>query len=71
MGASLLTDEEIVLNNVPDSADVKTMIEILESAGKEIDRHDDHTIRGTGRINSDIPYEPVRKMRLLLMYMGP
>jgi UDP-N-acetylglucosamine 1-carboxyvinyltransferase len=72
MGASLLTDEEIVLNNVPDLADVKTMIEILESAGKEIDRYDDQLIiRGTGRINSDIPYEPVRKMRASFNVYGP
>lgn len=72
MGASLLTDDDIVLNNVPDLADVKTMVEILESAGKEIDRYDDQLIiKSTGKINSDIPYEPVRKMRASFNVYGP
>ncbi|PNR99759.1 UDP-N-acetylglucosamine 1-carboxyvinyltransferase [Petrotoga mexicana DSM 14811] len=72
MGASLLTDDDIELRNVPDLADVRTMIEILESAGKVIERFDDQLIiRSSGNINSEIPYEPVRKMRASFNVYGP
>lgn len=72
MGASLLTDEDIVLKNVPDLADVRTMIEILESAGKEVERYDDElVIKSSGILNSEIPYEPVRKMRASFNVYGP
>ncbi|MDK2906550.1 MAG: UDP-N-acetylglucosamine 1-carboxyvinyltransferase [Petrotoga sp.] len=72
MGASLLTDDDIELRNVPDLADVRTMIEILESAGKEIERFDDQLIiKSSGTINSEIPYEPVRKMRASFNVYGP
>ncbi|TDX16203.1 MULTISPECIES: UDP-N-acetylglucosamine 1-carboxyvinyltransferase [Petrotoga] len=72
MGASLLTDDDIELRNVPDLADVRTMIEILESAGKVIERFDDQLIiKSSGTINSEIPYEPVRKMRASFNVYGP
>ncbi|MDY6895786.1 MAG: UDP-N-acetylglucosamine 1-carboxyvinyltransferase, partial [Thermotogota bacterium] len=72
MGASLLTDDDIELRNVPDLADVRTMIEILESAGKVIERFDDQLIiKSSGNINSEIPYEPVRKMRASFNVYGP
>ncbi|PNR89272.1 UDP-N-acetylglucosamine 1-carboxyvinyltransferase [Petrotoga sp. 9T1HF07.CasAA.8.2] len=72
MGASLLTDDDIELRNVPDLADVRTMIEILESAGKVIERFDDQLIiKSSGNVNSEIPYEPVRKMRASFNVYGP
>jgi len=72
MGASLLTDEDVELKNVPDLADVRTMIEILESSGKKIDRIEDRLIiKSSGYINSEIPYEPVRKMRASFNVYGP
>ncbi len=72
MAASLLTEDSIILKNVPNLADVNTMIEILESAGKIVKRKDsDLIIDDLGIFNSEIPYEPVRKMRASFNVYGP
>jgi UDP-N-acetylglucosamine 1-carboxyvinyltransferase len=72
MAACLLTDEKITLDNVPDLADVSTMIDILESAGKVVDRIEDKLIiTSTSLEDFEIPYEPVRKMRASFNVFGP
>ncbi|MGD1996394.1 MAG: UDP-N-acetylglucosamine 1-carboxyvinyltransferase [Anaerolineae bacterium] len=45
MAACLLTDEPVVLHNVPDIQDVWTMEELLTEIGVEIERLGSHTLR--------------------------
>jgi UDP-N-acetylglucosamine 1-carboxyvinyltransferase len=42
--AALLTDERVTLTNVPDIADVNTLIELLEDMGVKTERHTKNTI---------------------------
>ena len=44
IAATLLTDEEVVLENVPHIRDVISMLEIVEHLGAEVD-HDGHRVR--------------------------
>lgn len=72
MAASILTDEKVIIRNVPKLADVSTMIEILKSSGKTVSEGKNTiTINSNGFLNSEIPYEPVRKMRASFNVYGP
>ena len=72
MVASLLTAETLTLDNVPDLADVRQLIQLLEHLGVACER-DGHSLRLTsGTIRStEAPYEIVRKMRASFNVLGP
>lgn len=44
IAAALLTDERVRLHNLPDIADVRTMLTLVERLGVDVDRHDPHTV---------------------------
>ena len=44
IAAALLTDEPIVLHNLPQIGDVQTMLDIVENLGVEVNRHDDRKV---------------------------
>ena len=73
IAASLLTDRQVVLKNVPTLADIETIIELLENHGTivEWDR-DAHTLKLiTPQIkDTKAPYEIVCKMRASIYVLG-
>ena len=73
MAASLLTSESVILEDVPDLDDVRTMSILLKSLGVEIfrDRSKGTRFINAGRLTtSTAPYGPVRRMRAFLV-LGP
>ena len=48
LAACLLTDEPVILHNVPDIDDVQTMRALLESLGVEIETLDDTLVEDPG-----------------------
>jgi UDP-N-acetylglucosamine 1-carboxyvinyltransferase len=72
MAATLLTDEECKIYNVPELMDVRTMAKILEILGKEI-IFDSHTliIRTKKTRPYVAPYRLVRTMRASFCCLGP
>lgn len=70
--ASILTDEPVILHNVPDLVDVQVMIKILEPLGKKVDFKDHTTviISHNGK-NAEAPYKLVKKMRGSIIVLGP
>lgn len=75
MAAALLTDEEIILRNVPDIEDVHVIGEILRSLGAraEQDQQDRSIWRlsGSGLRTSTISEEMARKIRASILLAGP
>ncbi len=70
--ATLLTEETVTLENVPDLSDVRFMGEILGYLGAEVERPDPHTWKITAKtIVPKAPYELVRKMRASVTLLGP
>ncbi len=71
IAASLLTDREVVLENIPDVVDVHTMIELIEHIGAKVQFKKNvlkiHT-PSIKRINA--PYNIVRKMRASYYVLG-
>jgi UDP-N-acetylglucosamine 1-carboxyvinyltransferase len=74
MTASLLTDEPLVLANVPALADIKTMGRLLDQHGTVVNRADDGhrmTLQTKTITSTEAPYDLVRKMRASVLVLGP
>jgi len=76
MAASLLTEEPIVLNNVPDVWDVGTMRRLLAEIGVQVDcvdPQDTHRLQlSLPELRSfEAPYELVKTMRASVLVLGP
>ena len=76
MAASLLTDEALVLCNLPQLADTASMANLLEQHGvalNPVEGRDEHCLSlKAGRITStEAPYDLVRKMRASVLVLGP
>ena len=74
MAAGLLTDERLVLTNVPRLADIDTMSSLLSQHGIAVEPvgNDGRTLSLGGTITStEAPYDIVRKMRASVLVLGP
>ena len=81
MAASLLTDEPLVLANLPDLADIRTMANLLVQHGVAIENADAAGSQpGSGQVlelcarhitSTTAPYDLVRKMRASVLVLGP
>jgi UDP-N-acetylglucosamine 1-carboxyvinyltransferase len=72
LAATLLTDETVILKNVPDLSDMRFMIEILQHVGAETVQPEPGTWEITAKnITHIAPYELVRKMRASVCLLGP
>src|SRR5690349_10437799 len=74
MAACMLTDQRLVLSNVPRLADIQTMGLLLSQHGIAVDpvSNDGRTLSlGGSIINTEAPYDIVRKMRASFLVLGP
>ena len=76
MAASILTDETVVLKNIPNLADIHTMASVLESLGVNCNKSDliNKNIIQLNYQGSDkalAEYDLVRKMRASILVLGP
>ena len=72
MAAGLLTDERLVLENVADLADLRTMAVLLAQHGIAAEPMAGRCLSLGGPItNTEAPYEIVRKMRASILVLGP
>jgi UDP-N-acetylglucosamine 1-carboxyvinyltransferase len=72
MIASLLTDEPLVLDNVPRLADVAQLTKILRNHGAEVTDNDGTLTFSTQKITSTLaPYDLVSVMRASFWVIGP
>lgn len=72
LAACLLTDEEMVLENVPGIRDVDAMLEILVHLGAEVTREDSRvSVRAANIRENEIPRELGEKIRTSVLMVGP
>ena len=71
--AALLTEQEVVLFNVPKLQDVSTMLKLIRNMGVSCAHEDDGTVRlNAGALNKpEAPYEMVKTMRASVLALGP
>jgi len=72
LAAALLTDEECVISNVPDLKDVRTMLDILNALGREVQKSSGEikVLKGSVK-NVTASYELVSTMRASIAVLGP
>lgn len=72
LAACLLTAEDLVLHNVPDLSDVRTMLKLLEGMGVECRREGETVTLRAANIRSTVaPYEFVKTMRASILVLCP
>ena len=73
IAASILSDEKIVLKNLPYLQDITTMFELLGSMGAEIslDENMNFTINTSDLKEIEARYELVKTMRASILVLGP
>jgi UDP-N-acetylglucosamine 1-carboxyvinyltransferase len=76
MAAAILTDEPIILENIPDVRDIQTERVLLVSMGASVDlgygrAHHRTTIHCRELVNPEAAYEVVKTMRASTLVLGP
>jgi UDP-N-acetylglucosamine 1-carboxyvinyltransferase len=73
LAACLLTDEPIVLRNLPDIQDVRVMLQIIEAMGASVERLETNVVRvhAKGDISSLPDPELSKKIRASILLAGP
>jgi len=72
LAATLLTDEDCVIDNVPHLRDIRTTVRLLEDIGKRV-THSGKTVRVESwrRLKTRAPYDIVKQMRASVLVAGP
>jgi UDP-N-acetylglucosamine 1-carboxyvinyltransferase len=72
LAAALLTDEEVVLQNVPEIRDVASMLEILSHVGADVERTGDQVVIRAANLHAgEIPYELCERIRTSFLTVAP
>ncbi|OGF53689.1 MAG: UDP-N-acetylglucosamine 1-carboxyvinyltransferase [Candidatus Fraserbacteria bacterium RBG_16_55_9] len=71
--ATLLTDDDVLLQGIPTLKDVQTIIAILEHVGKRVENLVDgsYRIRSSGQLSHVPPPLLIRRMRASFLVLGP
>lgn len=72
LAASIMTDEDVVIDNLPDVNDVNVMLEVIQAIGASVDRIDRHTVKINAEGISDVSIEDeyMRKIRASYYFIG-
>lgn len=73
IAASLLTDEEVILRNIPEIEDVLVLFEVLKYLGCNIEKICDHEykIKTNDIKTSELPVDLCGKVRASILFAGP
>lgn len=65
LAAAVMTDETVLIENVPDVRDTNVMLQAMESIGTVVERIDRHTVKITARTITDLIIEDdyIKKIR--------
>ena len=72
ISAAIMTDETVVLENLPDVNDVNVLLEAIEKIGAQVKRIDRHTVKINGSTIADcsVDYEYIKKIRASYYLLG-
>lgn len=72
LAAALLTADDLILHNVPNLTDVRTMLKLLEGMGVVVTRNgEDITLNASNVTSTHAPYELVKTMRASILTLCP
>ena len=72
LAAAIMTDETVVIENLPDVNDVNVMLEAIDGIGAMVQRVDRHTVKINGSTIGDfnIEYDYIKKIRASYYLLG-
>ena len=72
IAGALLTDDDVIIENLPDVRDINVMLEALKEIGAKVDRENRHTVRinATNVDSVSIDDEYIRKIRASYYFIG-
>ena len=67
-----MTDETVLIDNLPDVNDINVLIDAIEGIGAQVHRVDRHTVKinGASIKNVDIEYDYIKKIRASYYLLG-
>jgi UDP-N-acetylglucosamine 1-carboxyvinyltransferase len=72
IAATILSEKEVTLTNLPNVVDIRTLLKLLTMLGGTVDYHDNVAKINNGSISSTkAVYEIVSKMRASILVLGP
>lgn len=72
LAASIMTDESVVIDNLPDVRDINVMLEAIQEIGAHVERLDSHTVRINGSTVHEVSVDDdyIRKIRASYYFIG-
>lgn len=72
LAASIMTDEDVVIDNLPDVRDINVMLEAIQEIGARVDRLDRHTVRINASTIHEVSVDDdyIRKIRASYYLIG-
>ena len=72
LAAAIMTDDTVVVENIPDVRDTNVLIQAIEGIGARVDRRDRHTvaINGSGIDALNVDNEYIKKIRASYYLLG-
>ena len=72
LAASIMTDEEVVIENLPDVRDINVLLEAIQEIGAQVDRIDRHTVKINGSTIHEVSVddEYIRRIRASYYFIG-
>lgn len=72
LAASIMTDEDVIIDNLPDVRDINVMLEAIQEIGAKIDRIDSHTVRINASAIREVSVDDdyIRKIRASYYFIG-
>ena len=72
LAASIMTDETVLIENMPDVRDTNVMLQAIKNIGGQAERVDRHTVRISGRTIRDMVIDDdcVKKIRASYYFLG-
>ena len=72
LAASIMTDEDVLIDNLPDVRDINVMLEAIQEIGARVDRIDRHTVKINGSTIREVSVddEYIRRIRASYYFIG-
>ena len=72
LAASIMTDEDVIIENLPDVRDINVLLEAIQEIGARVDRIDRHTVKINGSTIREVAVddEYIRRIRASLFFIG-
>ena len=72
LAAAIMTDETVLIENLPDVNDINVLLDAIEGIGATVQRVDRHTVRinSSGVKDDDIEYDQIKKIRASYYFIG-